>query len=168
VSEEVYSPGLEGVVAGETAVSTLAGGLQYRGYAVEELAQHATFEEVAYLLLHGELPSQAELKAFQERLTDAMTVPPEVIATLKSIPREASLMDVMRSGASLLAHWDLETGDNSHAANVRKAERPRGNDCSKAKSRSPAMPIVHWPPIFSGCSRGWNPASGRSRRWTSR
>lgn len=123
MSEEVYSPGLEGVVAGETAVSTLAGGLQYRGYAVEELAQHATFEEVAYLLLHGELPSQVEFKAFQERLTDAMTVPPEVIATLKSIPREASLMDVMRSGASLLAHWDLETGDNSHAANVRKAER---------------------------------------------
>jgi len=123
VSEEIYSPGLEGVVAGETAVSTLAGGLQYRGYAVEELAQHATFEEVAYLLLHGELPAAAELKAFKDRLTDAMTVPAEMIATLKSIPRNASLMDVMRSGASLLAHWDPETADNSHAANVRKAER---------------------------------------------
>ena len=123
MTEEAYSPGLEGVVAGETAVSTLAGGLQYRGYAVEELAQHASFEEVAFLLLHGELPSPAELKAFKERLAEAMAVPPEIVAALKSIPREASLMDVMRSGASLLAHWDPETNDNSHAANVRKAER---------------------------------------------
>jgi 2-methylcitrate synthase/citrate synthase II len=123
VTEEIYSPGLEGVVAGETAVSTLAGGLQYRGYAVEELAEHATFEEVAYLLLHGELPKRAELKAFHERLAEASAVPQEIIAALKSIPRQAPLMDVMRSGASLLAHWDPEVGDNSHEANVRKAER---------------------------------------------
>jgi citrate synthase len=123
MTDEIYSPGLEGVIAGETAVSTLAGGLQYRGYAVEELAQHATFEETAYLLLHGELPTGDELKAFHDRLAAAGAVPAEILAALRSIPRQAPLMDVMRSGASLLAHWDPETGDNSHEPNVRKAER---------------------------------------------
>jgi len=53
MAEPIYSPGLEGVIAGETAISTIAGGLQYRGYSIEDLAEHATFEEVAHLLLHG-------------------------------------------------------------------------------------------------------------------
>jgi citrate synthase len=121
--DELYSPGLEGVVAGETAISTLSGGLQYRGYAVEELANHATFEEVAFLLLHGELPKAAELSEFRKWLGAASTVPPPVIAALRTIPPAAPLMDVMRSGASLLAHWDRDALDNSHDANVRKAER---------------------------------------------
>ena len=51
-------PGLEGVIAGETAISTIAGGLQYRGYSIEDLAEHATFEEVAHLLVHGDLPNR--------------------------------------------------------------------------------------------------------------
>jgi citrate synthase len=123
MSDEIYSPGLEGVLAGETAISTLAGGLQYRGYRVEELANHATFEEVAYLLLHGELPKAAELAEFRKRLAAAEAVPQSVIAALRTIPPTAPLMDVMRSGASLLAHWDAEVSDNSHEANVRKAER---------------------------------------------
>ncbi len=123
MSDEAYSPGLEGVLAGETAVSTLVGGLQYRGYAVEELATHATFEEVAYLLVHGELPRAPELSEFRQRLSAAEAVPPAVIAALRTIPPAAPLMDVMRSGASLLAHWDTDTADNSHGANVRKSER---------------------------------------------
>ena len=65
MTEPIYSPGLEGVIAGETAISTIAGGLQYRGYSIEDLAEHATFEEVAYLLLHGELPKASELAAFR-------------------------------------------------------------------------------------------------------
>lgn len=121
--EEIYSPGLEGVVAGETAVSTLAGGLHYRGYSIEDLAAQATFEEVAYLVLHGELPKQQELAAFQKRLSDSAPVPQPVLDTLRRIPASTPMMDVMRSGASLLAHWDPEVGDNSHAANLRKAER---------------------------------------------
>ena len=52
-----YSPGLEGVIAGETAICTVESGLSYRGYAVGDLAEHCTFDEVAYLLLHGELPT---------------------------------------------------------------------------------------------------------------
>jgi citrate synthase len=123
MSDAIYSPGLEGVIAGETAVSTVDEGLLYRGYAVEDLAEHATFEEVAYLLLQGNLPKADELRDFRQRLAAAATVPDEIIAVLRSIPPEAPMMDVMRTGASLLAHWDPEVGDNSHDANVRKAER---------------------------------------------
>ncbi|HVX10384.1 MAG TPA: citrate/2-methylcitrate synthase [Pirellulales bacterium] len=123
MNEEIYSPGLEGVVAGETAVSTLAGGLQYRGYAVEELATQATFEEVAFLILHGELPNAKQLEAFRGRLTAAQELDQTLIDLLRNIPSTAPLMDVMRTGASLLAHWDPEVADNSHDANVRKAER---------------------------------------------
>lgn len=122
-AKESYSPGLEGVIAGETAISTLATGLTYRGYAVEELAAQASYEEVAYLILHGELPNNAELAAFQSRLGDHATIPSEIIDLLGKLPPETSLMDAMRSACSLLAHWEREVGDNSHAANVRKAER---------------------------------------------
>ena len=76
MAEPIYSPGLEGVIAGETAISTIAGGLQYRGYSIEDLAEHATFEEVAYLLLHGELPKRGELAAFRERLAASASIPP--------------------------------------------------------------------------------------------
>jgi citrate synthase len=123
MTQEIYSPGLEGVVAGETSISTIAGGLQYRGYAVEELARDATFEEVAYLVLHGELPNRAELTAFEQRLRAAATTPQVILDALRTIPADAPFMDVMRSGASLLAHWDPDVADNSHAANLRKSER---------------------------------------------
>jgi citrate synthase len=65
-SNEVYSPGLEGVIAGETAISTVTGGLCYRGYPVQELADKTTFEEVSYLLTprgHGRLPSAEQDRA---------------------------------------------------------------------------------------------------------
>lgn len=123
MSSEIYSPGLEGIVAGETAISTIVGGLEYRGYAVEELATHALFEEVAYLLLHGELPKPAELAAFQQRLAEASSIEPALIKFLAVIPPDVPMMDILRSAASLLAHWDADARDNSHAANVRKAER---------------------------------------------
>ncbi|HTN76709.1 MAG TPA: citrate/2-methylcitrate synthase [Pirellulaceae bacterium] len=122
-TDEAYSPGLEGVIAGETAISTLATGLTYRGYAAEELAAQASYEEVAYLLLHGELPSANELQAFQSRLGAAANLPDTLIDILAQLPPSTPLMDVMRTGCSLLAHWDPETRDNNHAANLRKAER---------------------------------------------
>ena len=123
MAEEIYSPGLEGVIAGETAISTIAGGLQYRGYSVETLADHCSFEEVAYLVLEGELPNADQLSAFCEQLNDAMFINSEIVDLLGKLPPGGSMMDVMRTGASLLAHWDPETGDNSHAANSRKAIR---------------------------------------------
>ncbi|MBI3467098.1 MAG: citrate synthase [Planctomycetes bacterium] len=123
MSEPIYSPGLEGIIAGETAVSSILGGLQYRGYAIEDLARHATFEETAYLLLHGELPRREELDSFRNRLGASAVLPAPVVDALRQVPKTAPMMDVMRTGASLLAHWDPEVGDNSHEANLRKSER---------------------------------------------
>ena len=72
---EVYSPGLEGVIAGETAISTVEGGLRYRGYPVTQLAEKTSFEEVAYLLLHGDLPANSQLSAFAADLEAARSIP---------------------------------------------------------------------------------------------
>ncbi len=120
---ETYSPGLAGVIAGETAISTVETGLTYRGYAIEELAEQSTYEEVAYLVLYGELPTPGQAAEFRSRLGAEANVPSEIIETLRHIPATASTMDVLRSAASLLAHWDPETADNSHDASVRKTER---------------------------------------------
>jgi citrate synthase len=120
---EAYHPGLEGVIAGETAISTVDGGLSYRGYAIEDLAEHATYEEVAHLLLHGELPTAAQLQAFRARLAAAAQLPVELIDMLGRIPPAAHPMDVLRSSVSLLAHWEPLAQDNRHEANVAKAER---------------------------------------------
>jgi citrate synthase len=114
---------LEGVVAGETAISTIEGGLRYRGYAVEDLAQRASFEETAHLILHGELPTAAPLDAFQRRLGQNAALDQGILDLAARLPTDTPMMDAMRTGASLLAHWDAEVGDNSHAANLRKAER---------------------------------------------
>ncbi|MFV2066001.1 MAG: citrate/2-methylcitrate synthase [Pirellulales bacterium] len=118
-----YRPGLEGVVAGETAISTIAGGLQYRGYSIDVLADQASFEETAYLVLFGELPTAEELNAFRNRLARSSSVPAEVLRFLRSVPNAAPLMDVLRTATSMLAHWDPDAADNSHEANVRKTER---------------------------------------------
>ncbi len=100
MSEPIYSPGLEGVVAGETAISTITGGLHYRGYEIEELAREATFEEVAFLLLHGELPTAAQLEGLKHRLRAETHLPAPLVELLRKIPPEAPLMDVMRTGAA--------------------------------------------------------------------
>ena len=118
-----YSPGLEGVIAGETDICDIAGELRYRGFSIEDLAEHASFEEVAFLLLHGNLPTQNELSAFRGRLGAAIDVPDTVISVLEQIPDTAPMMDVMRTACSLLAHWDDDAHNNSHEANIRKAER---------------------------------------------
>ena len=123
MSDLIYRPGLEGVIAGETAISTISDGLRYRGYAVEDLADNTTFDEVAFLILNGELPNEAMLKAFTQRLLAAAHIPDELCALLGKLPAETPMMDVMRSGASLLAHWDPDVADNSVEATARKAER---------------------------------------------
>lgn len=123
MTNELYHPGLEGVIAGETAISTIEGGLQYRGYAIEDLAAHATFEEVAHLLLHGELPTGEQLDAFRARLAQSAQVAYQILALLAQIPVPAPDMDVLRTSVSALAHFDPDLGDDSHEANVRKAER---------------------------------------------
>ena len=125
MSEPAYHPGLEGVVAGETAISTIAGGsgLRYRGYAIEDLAREASFEEVAYLILHGELPTTDVLKDFCRRLAAAATPQKQILQFMRSVPRSTPIMDFLRTAASALAHFDSEAGDTSHEAQLRKAER---------------------------------------------
>jgi citrate synthase len=120
---EVYSPGLEGVIAGETAVSTVAEGLTYRGYPVGELAERATFDETAYLLLYGELPTAPQLADFQRRLAAARRLPEPLRVLLRSLPPATPPMDALRSAVSVLAHFDPEVPDSSRPANQRKAER---------------------------------------------
>ena len=123
MSEPIYSPGLEGVVAGETAISTIEGGLRYRGYPVGELVGDASFDEVAYLLLHGELPNRAQLAGFQQRVAAARSLPQPLLDLLRVLPPAAQPMDVVRTSVSILAHYDPETDNGSREANLRKAER---------------------------------------------
>ena len=122
-ANQTYSPGLEGVIAGETAISTVEGGLSYRGYFVGELAERASFDEVAYLLLYGELPNVGELKSFQDRVGMARRLPQAVKDILGSMPKWAVPLDVLRTAVSALASFDQDAADNSKEANQRKAER---------------------------------------------
>jgi 2-methylcitrate synthase/citrate synthase II len=120
---EVYSPGLEGVIAGESAISTVVDGLRYRGYPIGELVERASFEEVAFLLLHGELPTLRQLEEFSSRERAARKLPAVLSDLLAKLPRGTNSMDIVRTGVSILAHFDPDVADNSHDANVRKAER---------------------------------------------
>src|SRR5258705_13078416 len=97
MAEEIYSPGLEGVIAGETAISTVSGGLTYRGYSIEDLAEHATFEEVAYLLLYGELPNRAKFEEYRRTLQGLRGLPGALKVVLEQIPAAAHPMDVLRT-----------------------------------------------------------------------
>lgn len=113
---EHYAPGLEGVIAGETAVSTVEGGLRYRGYAIEELAAESTFIEVAYLLLKGELPTQEDLADFEAVLDEASDSANEICDLLSQLPMHTPVMDVMRTGISIAAHYDPRADDgHDHA-----------------------------------------------------
>jgi 2-methylcitrate synthase len=121
-----YSPGLEGVPAGETAVCHVdegEGGLRYRGYAVSDLANKSCFEEVAYLLLFGELPTRKEMKDFVTQCTAQSVLPGPVEAFLGVVPPAAHPMDILRTSVSLLGMTDPDALDSSHDANVRKALR---------------------------------------------
>ncbi|HEV2803626.1 MAG TPA: citrate/2-methylcitrate synthase [Chthoniobacterales bacterium] len=120
-----YSPGLAGVVAGETEICWVDpnAGLMYRGYDIHEMAEKANFEEVAYLLLNGELPNQEQLVEFSRQIAQDRAVPKEVLDALRLMPKNTHPMDMLRTGVSILAPFDPELNDHSHEANVRKAIR---------------------------------------------
>jgi len=108
-----FSKGLAGIVAGQTAVAIIdesesGGGLQYRGYRLGELAEHSTFEEVAYLLIHGSLPNVGQLKAYKKKLVSLRPLPKELVETLEKIPAGAHPMDVLRTGCSMLGCLEPE------------------------------------------------------------
>jgi 2-methylcitrate synthase/citrate synthase II len=120
-----YSPGLAGVIAGETAICWVDpnAGLMYRGYDIHEMAQQASFEEVAYLLLNGELPDLKQLTEFARQIAAERELPAPVVRMLRLLPRDSHPMDLLRTGVSMLSMFDKELSDNSHAANIRKSIR---------------------------------------------
>ncbi len=120
-----YSPGLAGVVAGETAICWVDpnAGLMYRGYDIHEMAKQANFEEVAYLLLNGELPNAQQLMDFGKQIAAERALPEPVLDMLRLLPKTMHPMDVLRTGVSMLGAFDPDLNDHSHEANVRKAIR---------------------------------------------
>ena len=126
MTDQAYSPGLEGVIAGESALSRIdveINRLILRGYDLVELTENACYEEVAYLLLYGALPTAAELAAFNRELRTERALPGPVVDLLRTAPADANPMDLVRTAVSALAFFDVETRDNSHEANVRKTVR---------------------------------------------
>lgn len=110
-AKELSGAGLRGQIAGKTALSTVGktgSGLTYRGYDVKDLAAHCEFEEVAHLILKGELPNQAELAAYKNRLKAMRQLPQALKEVLERIPASAHPMDVMRTGCSMLGNLETE------------------------------------------------------------
>lgn len=110
-AKKLSGAGLRGQSAGETALSTVGvsgSGLTYRGYDVKDLGENATFEEVAYLILYGELPTQAQLDAYKTKLKGLRGLPQALKEVLERIPAGTHPMDVMRTGCSMLGNLEAE------------------------------------------------------------
>lgn len=111
MAQSQNTAGLAGVTAGKTAICTVGKegvGLTYRGYAIQDLADRAEFEEVAYLLLYGELPTRAQLDDYKKRLAARRGLPQGVKTALEELPADTHPMDVMRTGASVLGTLEQE------------------------------------------------------------
>jgi len=123
MSEEIKK-GLLGIVVDETTISHVVpelSALTYRGYKVQDLCDKCDFEEVAYLVLHGELPSKAQLKKFSKEEKSNRKLSKTIIKNIEQMPKNAHPMDVIRTCVSLMALEDKDTKDNSPKANMRKA-----------------------------------------------
>jgi 2-methylcitrate synthase/citrate synthase II len=118
--------GLVGVYADDSAVSKVmpeTNSLTYRGYAVQDLCENASFDETAYLLWNGELPNRAQLAAFQAEEKANRALSPALLRVLREFPRDAHPMDMIRTAVSFMGMEDPETADISDAAQRRKAMR---------------------------------------------
>ena len=125
MSEEIKK-GLLGIVVDETTISHVVpelSALTYRGYTVQELCDKCDFEEVAYLVLNGELPNKNQLKKFIKLERSERKLSKQILNDIKKMPRNAHPMDVIRTCVSLMALEDKDTKDNSPKANMRKAMR---------------------------------------------
>ncbi|PCH59434.1 MAG: 2-methylcitrate synthase [SAR86 cluster bacterium] len=119
-TKKLTGAGLRGQVAGQTALCTVGKtgtGLTYRGYDISVLAEHASFEEVAHLLLKGHLPNQTELNAYIDKIKSLRDLPTELKEVLERIPANAHPMDVMRTGCSMLGNLEIESSfeEQDHA-----------------------------------------------------
>jgi citrate synthase len=124
----IVKEGLEDVVVATSEICFIdgrEGRLLYRGYDVDELVQHSSFEEVVYLLWHGVLPSRKELEAHTKALaaTANRRLPPKLVTLLRLLPKKTTPMEVLRTGVSALAAFDPDGEDGSREAMLRKALR---------------------------------------------
>jgi 2-methylcitrate synthase len=129
MAEAKQAAGMRGMTAGATALSSVGAGgdnLRYRGYDIEDLTEHAVFEEVAHLLIHGKLPNRAELAAYQKRLHGMRALPPALREVLERIPASTNPMDVLRTGVSMLGTLEPEGSfaNQNHAIDRLLAANP--------------------------------------------
>ena len=125
MSDEVKK-GLLGIIVDETTISQVMpeiNSLTYRGYTVQELCDKCCFEEVAYLVINGELPNKKQLKKFIKEERSNRKLSKQILKDIQKMPKKAHPMDVVRTAVSLMALEDKETKDNSPKANMRKAMR---------------------------------------------
>lgn len=114
--------GLEGVVAVTSEISSIIDGvLTYRGINIDDLADNASFEEVLYLLWHGDLPNRTQLNQLRDQLNRYSDIPEEIVSQMKSYPKTANTMAVLRSVVSALSLYDEQADDISRDANMEKA-----------------------------------------------
>jgi citrate synthase len=128
MSEQEYAGaidrGLEGVIACSTAISTIAGTtLLYRGYTIEDLAAHSSFEEIVHLLWHGRLPSGAELEALETRLHASLALPPESFGWFHGLPTRVHPMDFLHAVVAGMCLHDPDANVIAEEPNLRKAVR---------------------------------------------
>ena len=131
MTDAVVNPlkaGLEDVVVSPSEICFIdghKGRLIYRGYDVDDLVAHSTFEEVTFLLWQGRLPSRKELDAHLKALASTANrkLPPKLIAMLKLLPKKTTPMEVIRTGVSALSAFDPDAADNSREATLRKSLR---------------------------------------------
>tara|TARA_E500000178_G_scaffold151346_1_gene151091 strand:+ start:34 stop:1158 length:1125 start_codon:yes stop_codon:yes gene_type:complete len=125
MSEDIKK-GLMGVTVDETAISKVMpeiNSLTYRGYAAQDLCANCKFEEVAYLILNGELPNKKQLKDFEREESKERKISKNLVNAIKNIPKNAHPMDVARTAVSIMGLEDKDTRDNSPKANMRKVMR---------------------------------------------
>jgi citrate synthase len=146
--------GLEGVVAAETKLCDLDGAhgrLAYGGYDIDDLARKATFEEVAYLLWHGELPKPAQLDQLTVSMVAARAVPIELVRAFELMPKDTDPMRVLQAASAILGMHDPDTTDNSPAGNLRKAVRLTSQFataiCAHHRVRTGAHPVSPAPDL---------------------
>ncbi len=116
--------GLQDVVANESSICFIDGArgiLSYRGIDIHELAQRSNFEETTYLLWNGKLPTASELKQFSQQLATARSLPPQVLEFLRTLPKSASPMEVLRTTVSLLSSYEADANSTTHVANLLKS-----------------------------------------------
>ncbi|PLS79881.1 MAG: citrate synthase [Chloroflexi bacterium] len=113
--------GLEGIIAAKTSISYIDGQngrLFYQGIEINQLAEHSTFEETVYLLWHGQLPTEAQLAEQDRQLKSQRNIPPELVAILRQLPKDATPMEVIRTATSAMSAFEPNSDDTSHQALV--------------------------------------------------